>query len=95
MKTQTNIFGPIELPSKASPCNISNKSGIFILLVLVSFPSEYCPILHKRWNVTSAHWAKSRGHMDIFILIDNLLCISKMDHYMVCIITPYKVFLVE
>ena len=54
MKTQTNIFGPIELPSKASPCNISNKSGIFILLVLVSFPSEYCPILHKRWNVTSA-----------------------------------------
>ena len=33
--------------------------------------------------------------MDIFILIDYLSCISKMVHYMACIISKQKVFLVE
>ena len=44
---------------------------------------------------SAAHWANLGGHMDIFIIIDNFLSISKMVHYLVCIITQYKVFSVE
>jgi hypothetical protein len=36
---------------------------------------------------SNAHWANLGGHMDIFDLIDKLLCTSKIVHYLVCIIT--------